>query len=371
MGNRAPGRKDRSPRVWRRSAPVAGSRRRTRSAPRSAGTRTTPTRSSILALTEERLGGADRARSAYEAALRLDPDHLPSLVNLARLERKTGRAERAAQILEAASRRPALASEPGLWVQLSMTERLAGNLADAEKAARHALSLRRDPGAYEALALVSTARGQQREAELLATSALRLDEARASTHVTLGLVAYRLGEVGRARSEFDRAAALDPGSADAWANLGALALGWRDYAGAERAYRRATELEPWALESRLHLAEALSAQAAEDPAKATAAAAAYREVLARAPERSEAICGAGWALAQDRKAAAEAGTLLRRCRALPDTPAAERRRIDGRLSVLESVARAPAAPSTGPEPASSRGTGGSPREQGAGAGGSR
>ena len=324
-----------------------------------------------LALTEERLGGADRARAAYEAALKLDPDHLPSLVNLARLERKTGRAERAAQILEAASRRPALASEPGLWVQLSMTERLAGNLDGAEKAARHALSLRRDPGAYEALALVSTARGQHREAELLATSALRLDEARASTHVTLGLVAYRLGEVGRARSEFDRAAALDPGSADAWANLGALALGWRDYGGAERAYRRASELEPWAVDSRLHLAEALSAQAGEDPAKATAAAAAYREVLARAPERSDAICGAGWALAQDRKSAAEAGTLLRRCRALPDTPAAERRRIDGRLSVLDSVARAPAAPSAGPEPASSRGTGGSPREQGAAAGGSR
>jgi tetratricopeptide (TPR) repeat protein len=92
-----------------------------------------------------------------------------------------------------------------------MTERAAGNLAEAEKSARHALSLRRDPGAYEALALVSSARGQNREAELLALSALRLDEERASTHVTLGLVAYRLGEVGRARAEFDRAAALDPG----------------------------------------------------------------------------------------------------------------------------------------------------------------
>jgi len=324
-----------------------------------------------LALTEERLGAPDRARSGYEAALRLDADHLPSLVNLARLERQTGRAERAAQLLEQASRRPALASEPGLWVQLSMTERVAGNLDDAEKAARHALSLRRDPGAYEALALVSTARGQHREAELLATSALRLDEARASTHVTLGLVAYRLGEVGRARAEFDRAAALDPGSADAWANLGALALGWRDYGGAERAYRRATELEPWAVESRLHLAEALAAQAPEDAAKAGAAAAVYREVLARAPGRPEALCGAGWALSQDRKAAAEAGTLLRRCRELPDTPTAERRRIDGRLSVLESLARAPAAPAAGPEPASSRGTGGGPREQGVGAGGSR
>ena len=324
-----------------------------------------------LALTDERLGATDRARSGYRSALRLDADHLPSLVNLARLERQSGRVERAAQLLEEASRRPAMASEPGLWVQLSMTERVAGNLSDAEKAARHALSLRRDPGAYEALALVSITRGQFREAELLATSALRLDEARASTHVTLGLVAYRLGEVGRARAEFDRAAALDPGSADAWANLGALALGWRDYGGAERAYRRATELEPWAVESRLHLAEALFAQAPEGPAKAAAAATTYREVLARAPDRPEAICGAGWALAQDRKAAAEAGTLLRRCRALPETPAAERRRIDGRLSVLESLARAPAAPPAGPEPASSRGTGGGPREQGARGGGSR
>jgi Flp pilus assembly protein TadD len=324
-----------------------------------------------LALAEERLGATDRARSGYEAALRLDPNHLPSLVNLARLERQTGRAERAAQLLDEASRRSELASEPGLWVQLSMTERVAGNLDDAEKAARHALSLRRDPGAYEALALVSTARGKHREAELLATSALRLDEARASTHVTLGLVAYRLGEVGRARAEFDRAATLDPGSADAWANLGALALGWRDYAGAERAYRHASELEPWAVESRLRLADALAAQAPEDPAKATAAAAAYKDVLARAPGRTEAICGAGWALAQNRKSAAEAGTMLRRCRELPDTPAAERRKIDGRLAVLESLARAPGAPAAGPEPASSRGTGGSPREQGAGGGGSR
>ena len=324
-----------------------------------------------LALAEERQGAIDRARSGYEAALRLDPNHLPSLVNLARLERQTGRAERAAQLLDQASRRPELASEPGLWVQLSMTERVAGNLDDAEKAARHALSLRRDPGAYEALALVSTARGKYREAELLAISALRLDEARASTHVTLGLVAYRLGEVARARAEFDRAAALDPGSADAWANLGALALGWRDYAGAERAYRHASALEPWVVDSRLRLADALAAQAPEDPAKATAAAAAYKDVLARAPGRSEAICGAGWALAQDRKSAAEAGTMLRRCRELPDTPAAERRKIDGRLSVLASLARAPAAPQAGPEPASSRGTGGSPREQGAAGGGSR
>ncbi|HEY1418471.1 MAG TPA: tetratricopeptide repeat protein, partial [Myxococcaceae bacterium] len=324
-----------------------------------------------LALTQERLGATDRARSAYQAALKLDPDHLPSLVNLARIERQTGRAERGAQILEGATHRQALASEPGLWVALSTTERVAGNLAEAEKAAKHALSLRRDPGAYEALALVSSARGEDREAELLAISALRLDEARASTHVTLGLVAYRLGEVGRARAEFDRAAALDPGSADAWANLGALALGWRDYAGAERAYGRASALEPWSLDSRLHLAEALAAQSADDPAKASAAAAAYREVLARAPDRREAVCGAGWALAQDRGAAVDAARLLRRCRELPDTSQAERRRIDGRLSVLESVARAPAAPPAGPEPASARGTGGSPRGQAGSGGGSR
>jgi len=320
-----------------------------------------------LALTEERLGAADRARTAYQSALRSDPDHLPSLVNLARLERQTGRAEQAAQMLESASRRPALAAEPAFWVQLSMTERVVGNLADAERAARRALSLRRDPGAYEALALVASARGQEREAELLATSALRLDEARASTHVTLGLVAYRLGEVVRARAEFDRAVALDPSCAEAWANLGALALGWRDYGSAEHAYRRATELEPWAVDSRLHLAEALAAQSAEIPAKAPAAAAAYRDVLARAPNRPDVICGAGWALAQERSAAAEAGRLLRKCRDLPDTPQAERRRIDGRLSVLDSMARAPA----GAEPASSRTGAGGARDQAGGTGGSR
>jgi tetratricopeptide (TPR) repeat protein len=324
-----------------------------------------------LALTEERLGAAGRARAAYEAALKLRPDHLPSLVNLARLERQSGRAERAAQLLEAAARRPELASQPALWVQLSITERVAGNLDAAEQAARRALSLRRDPGAYEALALVSSARGQDREAELLATAALRLDEARASTHVTLGLVAYRLNEVGRARAEFDRAAALDPSSAEAWANLGALALGWRDYAGAERAYRRATELEPWSIDSTLRLAEALSAEAADDPQKAAAAASAYRDVLVRAPDRAEAICGAGWALALDRASVADAERLLRRCRDLPGTASAERQRIDARLSVLESVARAPASPPAGPKAASSRPGGDGVRGQTAGTGGSR
>lgn len=324
-----------------------------------------------LALTEERLGAADRARAAYQAALKLHPDHLPSLVNLARLERQSGRAERAAQLLEAASRRPELASQAGFWVQLSLTERVAGNLDAAEQAARRALSLRRDPGAYEALALVSSARGQDREAELLATAALRLDEARASTHVTLGLVAYRLDDVGRARAEFDRAAALDPSSAEAWANLGALALGWRDYAGAERAYRRASELEPSSIDSRLHLGEALAAEAAEDPAKAAAAASAYRDVLARAPDRAEAICGAGWALALDRASATEAERLLRRCRDLPGTAPAERQRIEARLSVLESVARAPGSPPAGPKAASSRPGGDGVRGQAAGTGGSR
>ncbi|HTS82868.1 MAG TPA: tetratricopeptide repeat protein [Myxococcaceae bacterium] len=315
--------------------------------------------------------GGDDAREAYLAALRKNPDHLPSLVGLARLERQRGRAAQATELLERAARRPALASEPVLWVQLSLTERMAGDLAGAEQAARRALSLRREPGAYEALALVASAHGRDREAELLATTALRLDEARASTHVTLGLVAFRRGEIDRAHAELDRAVALDPSSGDAWTNLGALALGWRDYRGAERAYRRASELEPWAVDARLHLAEALAAQGEDDPAKATAAAAAYREVLTRAPERPEAICGAGWALARDRSSLAEAGTLLRRCRDLPDTSPSERRRIDGRLSVLDALARAPAGRPDGAESASSGAPGASSGAQAGRGGASR
>lgn len=314
-----------------------------------------------LGLTEERMGRLGQARESYEAALKLAPDHVGALGNLARLERQTGRSARAVELLQRAARRPLLASQPGLWVQLSMTERWAGQLAEAEEAARRALSLRRDPAAYEALALVASARGQDREAELLALSALRLDEARASTHVTLGLIAYRLGEVPRARAEFERASALDPTSAEAWANLGALALEWRDYAGAERAFRRASELEPWGVEARLHLAQALAAQGGEHREKAQAAAAAYREVLARAPDRPEAICGAGWALADDQGAAADAARLLRRCVGLPGTPPAERRKIEGRLATLGS----------GPEPASRGGAGGGATAESRGPGGGR
>jgi Tfp pilus assembly protein PilF len=297
-----------------------------------------------LALTQERLGRFDRARAAYRDALRLSPEHLPSLANLARLERQGGRPEAAVQLLRAASQRPALATMPELWVQLSAAYRATGDLTAAETAARKVLALRRDAGGYEALALVALAQGQTRMAQLLADSALKLEEGRASTHVTVGLVAYQMDEAARARAEFERAVALDPQMADGWMNLGALALGWRDYAGAERAYHRAADVEPWNAEAQLFLADALAAQRSQAPAKAQAAVATYRRVLSLVPENARAICGAGWTLADsaDRSNAREAEQLLRRCRQLPSTAGAERERIDVRLQALDSPARIPA-----------------------------
>ncbi len=293
-------------------------------------------------------------------------------MNLARLERQTGRAEHAAQLLEAASRRPALASRPALWVQLSLTERVAGNLDDAEQAARRALSLRRDPGAYEALALVSSARGQDREAELLATSALRLDEARASTHVTLGLVAYRLGEVGRARAEFDRAAALDPSSADAWANLGALALGWRDYAGAERAYRRASELEPWSIDSRLHLAEALAAEACRGSGEGGRGG--VRRTARCSPVRPTAPRPSAAPAGRSRSTGPRRPTLRGCCAGAGTSPGRRLRSAGESTGGWRRSSRwpaRPASPPAGPEAASSRSGGGGVREQASGTGGGR
>lgn len=322
-----------------------------------------------LALTEERLGRLDRARAAYRSALQLAPDHLPSLANLARLERQGGHSEGAVQLLQAASQRPALAATPELWVQLSAAYRAAGNLPAAEAAARKVLSLRREAGGYEALALVALAQGHSRMAQLLADSARKLDDGRATTHVTLGLIAYRMEEVGRARAEFDRAVALDPTLSDAWMNLGALASGWRDYAGAERAYRHAVDLEAWNPEARLLLADALTAQRTADPTKAKAAAEVYRQVLAQVPDSARAVCGAGWALGDtgDRSSLTDAQQLLRRCRQFPSTADAERQRIDTRLEALDSRARAPASAAGGAERAGA-GVGGSGAVERAGAG---
>jgi tetratricopeptide (TPR) repeat protein len=312
-----------------------------------------------LALTEERRGRLDRARAAYRSALQLAPDHLPSLANLARLERQGGHAEGAVQLLVAASQRPGLAANPELWVQLSAAHRSAGDLPAAETAARRVLALRRDAGGYEALALVALAQGRTRMAQLLAESARKLDDARASTHVTLGLIAYRMDEVGGARAEFERAVALDPSLSDGWMNLGALASGWRDYAGAERAYRHAADLEPWNPEARLFLADALAAQRTIEPTKGKAAAEVYRQVLALVPDSARAVCGAGWTLGDlgDRSSLAEAQQLLRRCRQAPSTANAERERIDARLQALDSLARAPS--NTGGAERAGRGVGGS------------
>jgi serine/threonine-protein kinase len=81
-----------------------------------------------------------------------------------------------------------------------------------------------------------------------AARALRLNDLLAPVHVTLGQLASSRGDWKPAVAAFTRALALDPASADAWRELGAAYEQLRRYDEAEATYRRAIELRPgyWA-----------------------------------------------------------------------------------------------------------------------------
>ena len=179
-----------------------------------------------------------------------------------------------------------------------------GRLGEAVPLYREAAALApRDPQVWYELATALQAAGEAEEARRALEQVLRHDPARPEAHNALAVTLAEAGRFAEARDHLQAALATDPGDARAWNNLGNVLRGLRRPAEAADAYRRAVELDP-AYPDPLNGMGALEV-ARQRPAEALPW---FDRALALAPGRHEARLNRAIALelAGDRAAAAAA-----------------------------------------------------------------
>ncbi|RKG83788.1 tetratricopeptide repeat protein [Corallococcus sp. CA049B] len=295
-----------------------------------------------LGVIAEKQGRPADARVAYEQVLALDPAHTPSVMNLGLMHRHAGQLDEALALYTKALQTPGHEHDEPVLNALAATYRLAGKLDEAEATGRRVLARSKDnPEAYKTLALVAYDRGQYRLAELLVVNARKVAQDDPAISNTLGMIYLKMDDRPRALAQFQKAVSLDDTFAPGHLNLGALALSYRDYAGAEKAFTKALSLEPDGLEGQLYLAYALDGQKGLDPKKGVAAGEAFEKVLARAADKPEAVCGAGWAYASERAAFEKAIAFLDRCKELSSTTEQDKQLITAKVNGLQNMLKNP------------------------------
>ncbi len=293
----------------------------------------------------EKLGKLSDAQKHFEAAHKLDPKHKPTLLNLGKVYRLQDKFAEAIALYEAAIKDPANEYDVELNNNLTVAYRLAKQYQKAEATARKVLSRTKDnPDAYKNLALIYFDQGNFRLAEFISANAKKLDDKDPGVYNNLGLIYLKLDERRLALAQFQKATALKADFAPGLFNLGAMALAYRDYDSAEKSLARATALDPTSYEGFLAYAWALDGQKGRDSKKGLAAGQAFERVLSLKEGQSDAICGAGWAYAQDKGGWDKAASFLEKCKALPGTSTQDQQIIDAKLKNLIAMQKAPAQP---------------------------
>jgi Flp pilus assembly protein TadD len=237
-----------------------------------------------LGVIAERQGDPAQAVVEYQAALEIDDSHLPSILNLGRIELLDGEYAKAIALFESGLQQPTKEHELALLNNLGAAYRLAKNYAKAESTSRAVLSKHGENiNALKNLALVFYAQGRYRLAELVETSAAKINPKDAGVHNDLGLVYLKLGQPARAVGELRHALELDPKFEVAHRNLGALALAYRDYPTAQKSFAALVSLTPESYEAHLDYAYALQDGQGLDPSKGMEAAAEFEKALAIQP----------------------------------------------------------------------------------------
>jgi tetratricopeptide (TPR) repeat protein len=304
----------------------------------------------------------DKAIARFEDVLRLQPDHVPSLVWLGAMHVDGGRAALAEPLLaKAVSLEPrsaaalfelgkaalaagdsaravtqleaALAADPGadaVHYALAMAYRARG---DEQRAAAH-VRLWRDERLYpddplmaEITDLLKTAvvyeiRGTRAmddrkwaEAAALFREGLKVAPRDATLHQNLGTALYLAGDPRSAEAEFEEAARLLPGYAKALFSLGVLMEErGRDQEAIDR-FSRAVASDPTMVNARASLADALRRSG-----KLEASIAEYTEIVKLDPSNGQARFGHAMALVRLRRFAEAQVVLEEAARTHPGQP---------------------------------------------------
>jgi putative PEP-CTERM system TPR-repeat lipoprotein len=189
------------------------------------------------------------AQAAFEAALKIDPGYLPSVLGLVALDMNANRSDAAVKRLETFVSSQKHASQ----ARLALAELLVQTRAPAERVTEVlSAGVREEPTEAPLrvvlidhyLRLGDTAKASQAAQE--ASSALPQNP---DIMERLARVQLAGGDRAQAAKTYTRLTVLAPNRASGWLGLGQLRYIEKDYAGAEREVKRALEAEPTSIVS--------------------------------------------------------------------------------------------------------------------------
>lgn len=251
----------------------------------------------------QKCGMTKEAEAAYQKALKINPAHAPSLVNVGEIYYRGGNEKRGQEYFEQALKADGttVAAYNNLaWIYL---QKMKAAISDAERAKwekeaifqiRNALAVDNDNVvAYTLLALIYM-EGAERNRNQLDIANMLLDEGRkrndsyAPLWNAWGLLQMKRANVGRALQYFRKAVELDPNFVEARMNLASTILGFRKYDEAEQHFRFVLKLQPKNYDAMLGLGVALRGQRKIDEAEGM-----YKQAVAIDANRPDAYYNLG------------------------------------------------------------------------------
>jgi len=172
----------------------------------------------MLGLSQSKVGDTEKAEKAFVEALRIDPDHLKSLLNLSRMLIDKGRYDEAIVKLSHAGEISPTSAE----VHRLLGRTYAGQhkTDDAIDSYRRAIALDpTDAWSMNNLALILIQTGRSSEATPLLAKAVELQKNNPTFHNNLGMALEKTARFKAAASEYKEALAADPNNAKATSNL--------------------------------------------------------------------------------------------------------------------------------------------------------
>ena len=238
------------------------------------------------------------ARAALPALRTLATQHPNAPVfqsTYAQALRESGRAKEAVAVYRAAVAK--WTSDPALFHDLAVSAREAGDIAEAARAEQAALALDgSSPMALNGLGLLHADAGRHADAAAAFEKAAQADPTNPSYWTNLANARRGLNDGQRAEAAYRQALEIDADYPDALNGLGTMYVQARRSADAILLFQRALQRDPQLHEARLNLGIAY-----QEIGEREKAAAAYRDLLAKAPP----------SLVRERQAATE---LLRQLR---------------------------------------------------------
>lgn len=204
-----------------------------------------PTKDQLLTRANEALAAQkySQAEKDYRAVLRLAPDDLAAMRNLAILYYDQGQIAQSYPVLKKyVGLQP---DDPEMQVKFGLALFATGDFAQAREAAMQALSKRR--GDEQALTLLADTAQSSDDAAVVRKTIEDLrksDQDRSSYHLALGSLELRKGDKARAEAEFKTAIQLDPKAGTPHAALAMLYWTNNNLKGADQELKLAVDLAP-------------------------------------------------------------------------------------------------------------------------------